>query len=72
MDIAEPLISLSYTEGHPDRCRTFLGIFSTMERAREAMGRHMSNEKQRLPYARISRWNYTFDEARLDADDLLL
>jgi hypothetical protein len=69
MDTAEAptLISLSYTEGHPDKCRTFLGIFSTMERAQEAMGRHMSSEKQRLPYASIGEWNYDFNEAQLDA-----
>lgn len=66
MDGTETLISLCYTESHPDRQRTFLGIFSSEERAKEAMLRHMRQEKLALPLASIGEWNYTFDEAVLD------
>lgn len=62
------LISLTYIESHPDRERTFLGIFSSEAKATEAMNRHMLREKMRLPRASIGEWNYYFDEAELDQE----
>lgn len=61
------LIALTYIESHPDKCRTFLGIFSTEEKAMEKMRQHMAYEKQNLPYANISEYNYYFDETELDS-----
>lgn len=66
MDGTETLFALYYTESHPDRQRTFLGIFSSEEKAKEAMLRHMAREKELLPRASIGEWNYTFDEAVID------
>jgi hypothetical protein len=62
----QTLTALYYTESHPDRQRTFLGIFSSEEKAKTAMLRHMVAENLRLPNASIGEWNYTFDEAVLD------
>lgn len=60
------LVALYYTENHPDRDRTFIGIFSSEEKAQAAMRSHMAAEQKRLPYASIREWDYTFDEAILD------
>ena len=60
------LISLSYTEGHPDRDRTFLGFFSSEDKAKLAMNEHMKAEQTRLPSSYIAECHYTFDEAVLD------
>ena len=66
----ETLYSLTYTESHPDRDRTFLGIFSSEERAKVAMLEHMRQEKLSLPNAHIAEWDYSFDEAILDEGPL--
>jgi len=64
--ISEPLCALTYTEGHPDRERTFLGIFSSEDNAKVIMREHMAQEQARLPHASIREWHYTFDETTLD------
>lgn len=55
-----------YTENHPDKDRTFLGVFSTEEKAKEAIARHMAAEKARLPRAYISDMDYDIFEGLVD------
>lgn len=60
------LIALIYTESHPDKEQTFLGIFDSEDKAREAMEAHMAFEKARLPQAYISKFCYDFHESYLN------
>lgn len=56
-----------YTESHRDKMQTFLGIFSSEERAQAACDEHMVAEKRRLPRASIGSWNYQIFESELDS-----
>lgn len=62
----EELIVVYYTESHPDRDRTFIGIFSSEEKAQKAQDAHMAREKARLPDAYIGDSCYTWDSAVVD------
>lgn len=55
-----------YTESHPDKAVTFLGVFSTEEKAQKAIDKHMADEKARLPRASISPWNYRIYAGAVD------
>lgn len=55
-----------YTESHPDRAVTFLGVFSTEEKAQKAIDKHMADEKARLPHASINTWNYRIYAGSID------
>ena len=55
-----------YVESHPDKERTFLGVFSSEEKAQKAIDEHMAAEKARLPRASIGSWNYSIFEGKLD------
>jgi len=58
--------AVTYVESHPDKDMTFLGVFSSEEKAEEAMCKHMAQEKVRLPRAYISESNYHFHECILN------
>lgn len=63
---AQEHYAVLYTESHPDRETTFLGVFSSEEKAKEAIQRHMSAERSRLPHARIDEYNYQIFEGEID------
>lgn len=64
------LIALVYTENHPDRETTFLGIFSSEEKAQKARDNHDAMRKATLPQLgnRIHGF-YFFHESELDSED---
>ena len=62
------LTALVYVENHPDRHVTFLGVFTSREKAETARDLHLRMEQARLPGARISEYDYSFYEGILDLD----
>lgn len=56
------LYALYYTENHPDRERSFLGIYESEELAKKALLIDLGLEQKRLPEAHISESDYTIDE----------
>ena len=63
------LISLSYTENHPDRERTFLGIFSSKEKAQEAQDEHDAWRRKSLPQlGKREHGFYHWDEVEIDQE----
>jgi hypothetical protein len=69
-EVKPTLIALYYTESHPDRYRTFLGIFSSQELAEKKMAEHMRLEKRMYPQAYIDKYNYSFNKAELDNENI--
>ena len=63
---AQEHYAVLYTESHPWKETTFLGVFSSEAKAKEAIQRHMSAERSRLPHARIDEYNYQIFEGEID------
>lgn len=66
MDQDQELVVVIYTENHRDRQQTFIGIFSSRDKAAEAAEKHRAREQARLPGARISKADYFYYHCQLD------
>lgn len=55
-----------YTESHPDRETEMIGVFSTEEKAEQAIEKDIAQRRKYLPHARVERWNYDAYERNLD------
>lgn len=66
MENEEQVFAVLYTESHRDKMTTFLGVYTTEAKAEEAIERHMTDEKARLPRASIHRSNYQVFDSTLD------
>jgi len=61
------LYAVLYTEDHPDRERTFLGVYGSPELAETAIERHICSETARLPSALMAQHNYEVFEGELNS-----
>jgi len=55
-----------YTENHPDKFTTFLGVYSSEEAANEAIEEHMHDERLRLPNGNITHSDYQIFYGEID------
>ena len=61
------LHAVIYVESHYDKQLTFLGVFSTEEKAEAARDSHMESEQLALPRASINKYNYSIYGTEVDS-----